>query len=67
MEMDSISEQDQWPTNQRMVFELTYDEETDEVAISTKEGFLSLGKFADSLRSYEGFKLAIEIIDETAK
>jgi hypothetical protein len=65
--MDNISEQDQWPINQRMIFELTSTGEGGEVAISTKDGFLSLEKFADSLRSYEGFKLAIEIIDETAK
>ena len=65
--MDSISEHEQWPINQRMVFELTYDDETDKVAISTEDGVLSLEKFADSLLSYEGFKLAIEIIDEAAK
>lgn len=62
--MDSISEHDQWPTNQRMVFEITFDEETDKVGISTRDGFLSFEELAESLGSHEGFKLAIEIIDE---
>ena len=62
--MDSISEHDQWPTNQRMVFEITSTGEGGEVGILTEDGVLSLEKFADSLRSHEGFKLAIEIIDE---
>ena len=42
MEMNSISEPDQWPTNQRMVFEITPDKETDKVGISTKDGFISV-------------------------
>ena len=61
--MNSISEPDQWPTNQRMVFEITSDKEPDKVGISTKDGFISFEKLAESLSSFEGFKLAIEIID----
>ena len=63
VKMDNISEPDQWPTNQRMVFEITSDEETDKVGIYTKDGFLSFEELAESLSSFEGFKLAIEIID----
>ena len=63
MGMNSISEPDQWPTNQRMVFEITPDKETDKVGISTKDGFIPFEKLAESLSSFEGFKLAIEIID----
>ena len=51
VEMDRILEPDQWPINQSMVFEITPDKEVDKVGISTKDGFLSFEKLAESLSS----------------
>ena len=61
--MDDISGSFEFPVNRRIVGELTYNLETDEVCLPIDGQLVSVRSLAKSLESLEGFQFAIEVID----
>lgn len=61
--MNDASESFELPVNKRLVGELVSDPETDEVRLSIDGRLLSLRSLGESLACFEGFRLAIEVID----
>ena len=64
--MNDESDDYELPRNERVVGDLVYDPDSDEVRLSIDGRLLSLRSLAGHLQSLEGFQLAIEVIDTSA-